>query len=104
MTQFMEIKMGRDKSLSQRNQPRKIDIDILTYNNEIIHEDRLVIPHPSISERKFVLIPLLELKGNILIPGHFKKIKDLIKHLNKNSDKIRQCNYRINEEDIPYSN
>ena len=103
MTQLIEIKMGRDKSSSQRNQPRKIDIDILTYNNEIIKENRLVIPHPLIAERKFVLIPLFELKGNILIPGYFKKIEDLIKQLNENSDKIRQCNYRINEEDIPYS-
>ena len=103
MTLLIEIKMGRDKSSSQRNQPRKIDIDILTYNNEIIKENRLVIPHPLIAERKFVLIPLFELKGNILIPGHFKKIEDLIKQLNENSDKIRQCNYRINEKDIPYS-
>ena len=94
--------MGRVRSLI-RNQPRKIDIDILTYNNEIVDEKKLKIPHPRISERKFVLNPLFELKGNISIPGNVKKIEDLIKELDKNSDKIRQCKHKINEENLSYS-
>tara|TARA_Y100000996_G_scaffold388008_1_gene347251 strand:+ start:17 stop:547 length:531 start_codon:yes stop_codon:yes gene_type:complete len=101
-TQSIELRMGRDRNL-YRNQPRKIDIDILTYNKEIIIEKNLNIPHPCIKERKFVLIPLLELKGNISIPGHCKKIEDLIEDLDKNSDKIRMCNYSINEKNISYS-
>ena len=88
--QLIEKDMGRVKDFT-RNQPRKIDIDILTYNNEIVDEKKLKIPHPRISERKFVLNPLFELKGNISIPGSVKKIEDLIKELDKNSDKIRQC-------------
>ena len=88
--QLIEKDMGRVKDFT-RNQPRKIDIDILTYNNEIVNEKKLKIPHPRISERKFVLNPLFELKGNISIPGSVKKIEDLIKELDKNSDKIRQC-------------
>ena len=70
--QSFEKKMGRERSRI-RNQPRKIDIDILTYNNEIVSEENLQIPHPRISERKFVLKPLFELKGNMLIPGIEKK-------------------------------
>ena len=101
-TQSIEVKMGRDRSLD-RNQPRKIDIDILTYNREIIIEKKLKIPHPGIKERKFVLIPLFELKGNISIPGHCEKIEDLIENLDKNSDKIRKCNYSINEKNLSYS-
>ena len=101
-TQAIEMKMGRGKKLN-RNQPRKIDIDILTYNNEIISEENLKIPHLSIKERKFVLVPLLELKGNISIPGHCEKIEDLIEDLDKNSDKIRKCNYSINEKNLSYS-
>ena len=101
-TQSIEIKIGRDIELA-RNQPRKIDIDILTYNDEIIDEEKLNIPHPSIKERKFVLIPLLSLAGNIFIPGHSKKIEDMIENLKKNSDKIRKCDYSINEKNISYS-
>ena len=100
--QTIEKKMGRNRNL-RRNQPRKIDIDILTYNDEIINKNNLIIPHPRINERKFVLIPLLELKGNISISRNIEKIEDLIKKLNKNSDKIRKCNYKINEENLSYS-
>ena len=101
-TQSIEMEMGRSRNLN-RNQPRKIDIDILTYNDEIIGEKNLSIPHPGIKERKFVLAPLLELMGNISIPGYSEKIEDLIKNLDKNSDKIRKCNYSINEKNLSYS-
>ena len=101
-TQSIEIKMGRGRKLD-RNQPRKIDIDILTYNDEIITEENLNIPHLGIKERKFVLVPLLELKGNISIPGYSKKIEDLIEDLDKNSDKIRKCNYKVNAKNLSYS-
>ena len=101
-TQSIEIKMGRDRNLD-RNQPRKIDIDILTYNDEIIDEKNLKVPHPKIRERKFVIVPLMELKGNIRIPGYSQNIEELIKSLNKNSDKIKRCNYTINEKNLSYS-
>jgi len=101
-TQSIEKKIGK-KVVLDRNQPRKIDIDILTYNDEIVDEENLKIPHPGIGERKFVLIPLFELVGNISIPGCSEKIEDLIKNLDTNSDKIRKCNYKINEENISYS-
>ena len=101
-TQLVETKMGRTTKLI-RNQPRKIDVDILTYSSKIVNQQNLEVPHPRISERKFVLIPLFELKGNIAIPGYAEKIEDLIKDLNKNSDKIRKCNYKINEENLSYS-
>ena len=100
--QSIEKIMGRDMSIA-RNQPRKIDIDILTYNNEIVNEQNLQIPHPRMTERKFVLNPLFELKGSLSIPGHNKKIEDLIKELDKKSDKIRQCKHKINEKDLSYS-
>ena len=101
-TQSIEKKIGKERVL-ERNQPRKIDIDILTYNDEIVDRENLKIPHPEIGERKFVLIPLFEIKGNISIPGYSEKIEDLIKNLDSNSDKIRKCNYRINEKNISYS-
>ena len=100
--QSIEKKMGRNR-FNERNQPRKIDIDILTYNDEIINTESLKIPHSGIHDRKFVLIPLFELKGNISIAGYSKKIEDLIKDLDENSDKIRKCNYQINEKNLSHS-
>ena len=100
--QLIEKNIGRKENLD-RNQARKIDIDILTYGNEAINQKGLIIPHPRIRERKFVLVPLFELKGNISMPGYVEKIEDLIKELDKNSDKIRLCKNKINEKNLSYS-
>ncbi len=59
-TQGIEHRMGRLHS-SIPNAPRIIDIDILLYDNERIHEANLVIPHPRMLERAFVIRPLEEI-------------------------------------------
>ena len=67
-TQSIEKKMGRKKS-SKKNRPRIIDIDILAYNSIELNLNNLVIPHPSISERKFILVPFNEISPNFLYCG-----------------------------------
>ena len=62
----IEKTMGRIRTL--KNAPRLIDIDILYFNKEIIHSKNLVVPHPAISERRFVLIPLNELSPAFVHP------------------------------------
>ena len=57
--QEIEHKMGRIRNI--KNGPRIIDLDILTYGNEIINEPNLVIPHPRMFEREFVMEPLKEI-------------------------------------------
>ena len=54
----IEKDLGRQKTIE--NGPRTIDLDILLYDDEIIESADLVIPHPRISEREFVLRPLCE--------------------------------------------
>jgi 7,8-dihydro-6-hydroxymethylpterin-pyrophosphokinase len=46
-----------------------LDIDILLYDNKIIAESDLIIPHPGLAERKFALLPLLELDFDLVHPG-----------------------------------
>jgi deoxyguanosine kinase len=48
---------------------REIDLDILSYGREIIHEDGLAVPHPSILDRQFVLVPLNDLDPDFILPG-----------------------------------
>lgn len=57
---------------------RTIDIDILYYNDFTIHEPELTIPHPRISERRFVLTPLAEIASHFIDPVHNKTIANLL--------------------------
>ena len=67
--QAIERSQGRVRD-GRRWGPRIIDLDLLTYGDEIINEPGLHVPHPGIRERAFVLIPLNEIDPTISIPGH----------------------------------
>ena len=72
----IEKELGRKRSI--RNAPRSIDIDILLYNDEIIESAGLTIPHPRISERRFVLEPLNEIAPDYIHPVFQKSIQQLL--------------------------
>lgn len=71
----IEEQLGRKKRF--RNGPREIDIDILFYDNLIVNEDHLQIPHPRIQERDFILKPLMDISPNYTHPVLKKTIKEL---------------------------
>jgi len=66
--QSIENQQGRKRD-GRRWHERLIDLDILLYGEERVNSDNLVIPHPGMHERGFVLYPLHELDNNINIPG-----------------------------------
>ncbi len=57
-----EEDMGRLRSV--KNGPRNIDIDILFYQNEVLSEENLLLPHPRVTDRRFVLQPLADIAGD----------------------------------------
>ena len=65
---FIELEMGRKKRNSEEYESRKIDIDIILYDNLIINETNLTIPHPRYTERNFVLLPLAEINDQLADP------------------------------------
>jgi len=73
----IESKMGRLPHTS--NLPRPIDIDILFYGDQVIENPKLVIPHPRLTERAFVLIPLAEIAPDLVHPVTGKTINELMK-------------------------
>jgi 2-amino-4-hydroxy-6-hydroxymethyldihydropteridine diphosphokinase len=73
---LIENAMGRIRR--KKNDPRIIDIDILFFNNEIINEDALTIPHPELHNRKFVLIPMNELSPDLIHPVLNQSIQYLL--------------------------
>ncbi|MEI7531577.1 MAG: 2-amino-4-hydroxy-6-hydroxymethyldihydropteridine diphosphokinase [Betaproteobacteria bacterium] len=76
--QSIEQRFGRERPYE--NAPRTLDIDILTYDNLQQHNPDLTIPHPKISERLFVLLPLLELDEEIELPS-IGKLKNKVAEL-----------------------
>ena len=83
LAKTMENKIGRVPSFS--NAPRLIDIDILLYDDQIIETQDLVIPHPRMTERAFVLIPLAEIAPGVIHPQAGKSIAELAASVAGNS-------------------
>ena len=71
----LETEIGREKT--SKWGPRVIDIDILLYNEEIVESNHLVIPHPFMAERAFVLGPLADIAPDAIHPGLNKTIAEL---------------------------
>ena len=77
-----EKDLGRQERF--RNGPREIDIDILFYDQLIYENPDLIIPHPRISERKFVLEPFMDIDPDFFHPVLKKTIKELFTELKAN--------------------
>lgn len=65
--QAIEQQQGRNRTV--RWAPRILDLDLLLYGEAIINTPRLRVPHPEMAQRNFVLHPLAELAGNLILPG-----------------------------------
>ena len=72
----IEKNMGRIRTV--KNAPRVIDIDILFFNNEIITRSDLIVPHPEIQNRRFVLTPLNEIVPAMIHPVLNKTTRQLL--------------------------
>lgn len=86
----IEENLGRKRERLNGYTARSIDIDILFYNNDIIEEDCLAIPHPKIAERMFALVPLCEIAQGIVHPTSNKTIGQLVREC---SDRLKVCRY-----------
>ena len=72
--QKIELELGRVRDV--RWGPRTADLDILLYNNDNIETENLIVPHPRMHERAFVLIPLLEIAPDVVHPVSGKRFSE----------------------------
>ncbi len=83
----IELKLGR--APGKANAPRPIDIDILFYGDQVISLPELVIPHPRLAERAFVLTPLAEIAPDLVHPVNGKTIRELLQEITETQGVLR---------------
>lgn len=91
-----ELELGRKRE--KKWGPRTIDLDILTFNQENIETEKLIVPHPRMLERAFVMIPLLEIHHDISVPTMEKPLKSYFHEL-PNKEGVRIWKQK-NGEDV----
>lgn len=85
-TQAIEREMGREKKSDGTYHDRVIDIDILLYDNRVIEQPGLIVPHPLMQERLFVMAPLAEIapfERHPLLGQTFMELADSLRDLNQ---------------------
>lgn len=82
----IEKNFGRTRIVGLGYQSRTLDLDILFFNQEVIHTENIQIPHPRLHLRNFTLVPLAELMQDFVHPVLGVKIKEL---LDQSTDKIQ---------------
>ena len=90
----IEAQLGRIRT-EQINGPRSIDLDLLLYEGQTCHTERLVLPHPRMHERRFVLEPLLEIDSDIFIPGRGRGVDLLAACAHQQVAKLNEVNENL---------
>jgi 2-amino-4-hydroxy-6-hydroxymethyldihydropteridine diphosphokinase len=78
--QGIEWRLGRVPT-AERNAPRKIDLDILYFGDTIMDEDVLTLPHPRLTDRRFVLNPLADISPQLILPGDVSTVGEHLRKL-----------------------
>ncbi len=96
--QAIEQEFGRERPYS--NAPRTLDLDILFFEGVIQNETELMLPHPRIIERSFVLLPLLEIAPDFFLPdlGELKTYLPKVAHQKIEKLPCKNCN--CGEKDV----
>lgn len=82
----IEQRLGRERT--ERWGPRTIDLDLLLVGDLILEQDGLVVPHPRMSYRRFVLQPALEIAAGMVHPASGMTLQHLVDHLDQSENKI----------------
>jgi 2-amino-4-hydroxy-6-hydroxymethyldihydropteridine diphosphokinase len=88
LTLVKEIEIAIRRKPGPPNSPRPIDIDLLFYNDQIINTAELIIPHPRLTERAFVLVPLADIVPNFVHPITNMRVRQILGNLKREPDDV----------------
>ncbi len=92
--ELLQCLLGIERALGRRrsfpNAPRTLDLDLLLYDAVVIASEDLVVPHPRLHERAFVLIPLLELAPDLVHPQLAVPMRTLFAALGERAAEVRR--------------
>jgi 2-amino-4-hydroxy-6-hydroxymethyldihydropteridine diphosphokinase len=77
----IERELGRDRTHAIPKGPRTLDLDLLLVGNQVIAEEELTLPHPALTQRRFVLAPMAEIAPNLKLPQQNQTIAELLAQL-----------------------
>ncbi len=81
LAELMQIELGAGRVRGGRNEPRPLDLDLLLVGDRRVELPHLVVPHPRMWGRRFVLAPLSELAPSLRHPGNGRRVADLEREL-----------------------
>lgn len=96
-TQAIEAKLGRPPA-AQRHAPRLIDVDLLYFGDESLTHGPLLLPHPRLTQRRFVLQPLADIRPDLILPGDSSSIADHLRRLLSN-EPADACRFSLVDEE-----
>jgi 2-amino-4-hydroxy-6-hydroxymethyldihydropteridine diphosphokinase len=92
----IELKMGRP-SRRPKNSPRKIDLDLLYVGNLVLNQPGIIVPHPQLAKRRFVLAPLAEIVPDLVLPRQSRRVSALLEGLNSREE-VTKLPYRLSHD------
>ena len=81
LSHLMRIEQANGRLRIRKNEPRTLDLDILTYGDQIIDSPTLTVPHPRMHQRAFVMLPLAEIAPHALHPVSRRTMSDIADNL-----------------------
>ncbi len=81
LNSLLAVEAGLGRERKKKWDPRTIDLDILLFGQDIIDENDLTIPHPLMHSRKFVLVPMVQLRSDLVHPTLDKTMTELLENL-----------------------
>jgi 2-amino-4-hydroxy-6-hydroxymethyldihydropteridine diphosphokinase len=83
MKRLLEIEHQMGRNRREKWEPRSIDLDLLLFGNSIVSDDALIVPHPLMHERRFVIKPLSEIAANVIHPTLQMTIAGILNNLER---------------------